>query len=160
MQNKRILTLAAMALVFISLLATMSCKTSGMAMTTRGQLFKINIYAPKNLPEGGEGNIDVELSNRGVNNVQDILADIELPPQLIILDQTSDRGINVVHDPGSPMYHFTVGNLQPGETSHIRFHVRTAFGTLTETGQISVTAWQRDLPGDKLFRKTVIGLQR
>ncbi len=160
MQNKRILTLAAMALVFISLLATMSCKSSGMAMTTRGQLFKINIYAPKNLPEGGEGNIDVELSNRGVNNVQDILADIELPPQLIILDQTSDRGINVVHDPGSPMYHFTVGNLQPGETSHIRFHVRTAFGTLTETGQISVTAWQRDLPGDKLFRKTVIDLQR
>jgi len=38
--------------------------------------------------------------------------------------------------------------------------VRTAFGTLSETGQISVTAWQRDLPGDKLFRKTTIGLQR
>ncbi|HMC21187.1 MAG TPA: hypothetical protein VKL19_05040 [Thermoanaerobaculia bacterium] len=160
MQNKRIFTLLAMAVMIFGLLAATSCKSSGMAMTSRGQLFKINIYTPKTLPEGGEGNIDVELSNRGVNNVQDILADVELPPQLIILDQTSDRGINVMHDQGSPIYHFTVGNLQPGETTHIRFHVRTAFGTLTETGQISVTAWQKDLPGDKLFRKTVIDLQR
>jgi hypothetical protein len=160
MIRTRTFTLAAMALMFAGLLATTSCKSSGMAMTSRGQLFKINIFAPKTLPEGGEGNIDVELSNRGVNNVQDILADIELPPQLIVLDQTSDRGINISHDPGSPVYHFTVGNLQPGDTSHIRFHVRTAFGTVTETGQISVTAWQKDLPGDKLFRKTVIDLQR
>ena len=160
MIRNRTFTLAAMALMFIGILATTSCKSSGMAMTSRGQLFKINIYAPKTLPEGGEGNIDIELSNRGVNNVQDILADVELPPQLIVLDQTSDRGINVMHDPGSPIYHFTVGNLQPGETSHIRFRARTAFGTLTETGQISITAWQKDLPGDKLFRKTVIDLQR
>ena len=98
MQNKRIFTLLAMAVMIFGLLAATSCKSSGMAMTSRGQLFKINIYTPKTLPEGGEGNIDVELSNRGVNNVQDILADVELPPQLIILDQTSDRGINVMHD--------------------------------------------------------------
>jgi len=160
MIRNRTFTLAAMALMFVGLLATTSCKSSGMAMTSRGQLFKINIYAPKTLPEGGEGNIDVELANRGVNNVRDILADVELPPQLIVLDQTSDRGISVSHNPGSPIYHFTLGNLQPGETAHIRFRARTAFGTLTETGQISVTAWQNDLPGDKLFRKTVIDLQR
>jgi Domain of unknown function DUF11 len=137
-----------------------SCKSSGMAMTSRGQLFKININAPSNLPEGGDGNIDVVLSNRGVNNVNDILADVELPPQLIVLDQTNDRGVTVSHNPGSAVYHFTLGSLNPGEDSTLRFHVRTAFGTLTQTGQISVTAWQRDLPGDKLFRKTVIGLQR
>jgi len=158
MRHNRILILAAVAVMAAGL--TTSCKTSGMAMTSRGQLFKININAPSNLPEGGEGNIDVVLSNRGVNNVRDILTEVELPPQLIVLDQTNDRGVTVSHDPGSSVYHFTLGSLNPAEDSTIRFHVRTAFGTLTQTGQISVTAWQRDLPGDKLFRKTVIGLQR
>ncbi|HEX9502472.1 MAG TPA: hypothetical protein VGA10_12545, partial [Thermoanaerobaculia bacterium] len=121
---------------------------------------KINIYAPDRLGEGGEGNIDVVLSNRGVNNVQDILTDVEIPPQVIVLDQTSDRGITAIHDPGSSVWHFSIGKLNPAEDSHIRFKVRTMFGTLSETGQISVTAWQKDLPGDKLFRKTIIGLQR
>jgi len=158
MRHNRILILAAVAVMAAGLMT--SCKTSGMAMTSRGQLFKININAPSNLPEGGEGNIDVVLSNRGVNNVRDILTEVELPPQLIVLDQTNDRGVTVSHDPGSSVYHFTLGSLNPAEDSTIRFHVRTAFGTLTQTGQISVTAWQRDLPGDKLFRKTVIGLQR
>jgi len=149
-----------MALLLAALFMTAGCKSSGMAMTSRGQLFKINIDAPQRLAEGAEGNIDVDLSNRGVNNVQNILADIEMPPQVYVLDQTSDRGITVMHDPGSSVYHFSLGNLQPGEDAHIRFKVRTAFGTLSETGQISVTAWQTDLPGDKLFRKTTIGLQR
>ena len=160
MRRNSILTFAAMSLVLAALFLTAACKSSGMAMTSRGQLFKINIIAPERLAEGAEGNIDVDLSNRGVNNVQDILANIELPPQVYVLDQTSDRGITTVHDPGSSVYHFSLGNLQPGEDAHIRFKVRTAFGTLNETGQISVTAWQKDLPGDKLFRKTTIGLQR
>jgi hypothetical protein len=158
MKRNRILILAAMAVMIAGL--TTSCKTSGMAMTSRGQLYKINIYAPKSLPEGAEGNIDVLLSNRGVNNVSNILTDVELPPQLIVLDQTNDRGVNVSHTPGSPMYHFTLGSLNPGEDSHIRFHVRTSFGTMTQTGEISVTSYQNDLPGDKLFRKTIIELQR
>jgi|SRR5581483_4982869 len=156
MRTNRLLTLAAMLLAMAGLSA---CKTSGMAMTSRGQLFKINIYAPKNLPEGGEGNVDVVLSNRGVNNVLNILTDVELPPQVTVLDQTQDRGVTVAHAAGTNVYHFTLSNLQPGEDSTIRFHVRTNFGTLSETGQISVTAYQGDLPGDKLFRKTVIGLQ-
>jgi len=148
-----------MATAFLLVVMT-SCKSSGMAVTTRGQLFKINIYAPDRLPEGGDGNLDVVLGNRGVNNVQDILVDVELPPQLIVLDQTNDRGINVSHDPGSPVYHFSIGKLNPAEDSHLRFHVRTAFGTMSQTGQVSVTAWQKDLPGDKLFQKTTIALQR
>ena len=117
MRRNSILTFAAMALVLAALLSTAACKTSGMAMTSRGQIFKINIDAPQRLAEGAEGNIDVDLSNRGVNNVQDILADIEMPPQVYVLDQTSDRGITVVHDPGSSVYHFSLGNLQPGEVA-------------------------------------------
>jgi hypothetical protein len=160
MRRNSILSFAALALVLAALFTTAACKSSGMAMTTRGQIFKINIYAPDRLAEGGEGNIDVVLSNRGVNNVQDILTDVEIPPQVMVLDQTSDRGITAIHDPGSTVWHFSIGKLNPAEDSHIRFKARTMFGTLSETGQISVTAWQKDLPGDKLFRKTTIALQR
>src|SRR6266850_7503299 len=109
MRRNSILTFTAMALVMAALFTTAACKSSGMAMTSRGQLFKINIYAPERLAEGAEGNIDVDLSNRGVNNVQDILADVEIPPQIIVLDQTSDRGITSMHDPGSSVYHFSLG---------------------------------------------------
>jgi hypothetical protein len=139
-------------------LFTYGCKTMGMAGTTRGQLFKININAPENLPEGATDNVDIVLSNRGVNNMRDILVDVELPPQLVVLDQTNDRGIDAVHVPGSNVYHFTIPRLNPAEDAHIRYRVRTTFGPATEA-VIAVTAWQKDLPNDKLFRKTVIKLR-
>jgi hypothetical protein len=160
MKANRILTASALILVAVALFATLGCKTSGMAMTSRGQLFKINIDHPKDLPDGGEDNLDISLSNRGVNNIQNILADVELPAQLVVLDETHDRGVTMSHDPGSNVYHYTLGNLQPGETSKIRFKVRTAFGTMSETGSVKVTGWQRDLPGDKLVETAVINLRR
>jgi len=143
----------------IALAALAGCKSSGMALTSRGQLFKINIIHPKDLPEAGEDNLDVVISSRGVRDVKDVLVDVELPPQLIVLDQTNERGVTVFHDPGSNVYHFTLGNVQPAESSTIRFHVRTAFGTLRETGSVKVTAWQRDLPGEKLIETAVIQLR-
>jgi hypothetical protein len=150
----------AFAIASIIILAALAgCKSSGMALTSRGQLFKINIVAPKDLPEAGEDNLDVIISNRGVRDVKDVLVDVELPPQLIVLDQTNERGVAVLHDPGSNVYHFTFGNVQPAESSTIRFRVRTAFGTQRETGSVNVTAWQHDLPGDKLFEKAVITLR-
>ncbi len=122
-------------------------------------MFKINIYAPSDLAEGGQDNIDVLLSNRGVNKLNDIFVDVELPPQLTVLDQTNDRGVTVTHDPGTNVFHFQVPHLNSLEDTHMRFKVQTRFGTLKETGNISVTAWQQDLPGDKLFRKTTIRLR-
>ena len=142
------------------ILATLGCKTSGMALTTRGQLLKINIQHPKDLPDAGEDNLDIEISNRGVNNVEDVLADVELPAQLVVLDQTADRGVNVMHDSGSNVYHFTMNKLQPGDTSHIRFHVRTAFGSAQQSDNVKVTAWQHNLPNSKLVRTALIKLWR
>lgn len=156
---KRYLSLTLMAILAIALLATVACKTSGMAVTSRGQFLKININHPAALPEGGEDNLDIVLSNRGVTDVKNVLVDVELPPQLMVLDQTADRGINAMHDPGSNVYHFTLGNVQPVEDAHLRFKVRTAFGTMRETGSVKVTAWQRDLPGDKLVETAVIKLR-
>jgi hypothetical protein len=159
MNKKRILTIAMMAILAVALMSTASCKSSGMAVTSRGQLLKINIDHPTDLPEAGEGNIDVVISNRGINSVQNVLVDIELPPQLVVLDQTNERGMNAMHDPGTNVYHFTMDNVQVGESSKIRFHVRTSFGTYRESGSVKATAWQKDLPGDKLVETAVIKLR-
>lgn len=158
--NRKTLSVALVALLAVALVATTACKSSGMAVTSRGQLLKININHPTDLPENGEDNLDIAISNRGVNNIQDVMVDVELPPQLIVLDQTTERGINVSHDPGTNVYHFTFGNIQPGESSELRFKVRTAFGTMRETGSVKVTAWQSGLPGDKLVETAVIKLRQ
>jgi hypothetical protein len=160
MKHKQLLSMAVIALVAAALVSTTACKSSGMAVTSRGQLLKLNIAHPTDLPENGVDNLDITISNRGVNNIQDVLLEVELPPQLVVLDQTNEKGINVMHTPGSNMYRFTFGNIQPTERSGIRFRVRTAFGTMTETGEVRATAWQSGLPGDKLIETAVIKLRQ
>ena len=158
MNRNKLLTLTIMAVLAVGLMVTAACKSSGMALTERGQLLKINIEHPKDLPESGEDNLDIVISNRGVNNVRNILVDVELPPQLVVIDQTNDRGIEVSRS-GSNVYHFVLGNVQPAEDSNIRFRVRSTFGTMRETGDVRVTAWQRDLPNDKLVETAAIKLR-
>jgi hypothetical protein len=159
MKSKRVLPIAALALMALFLIAA-GCKTSGMAVTSRGQLLKLDINHPKDLPERSEDNLDVVLGSRGVNSVRDILLDVELPPQLIVLDETHERGVTMTHDPGSNVYHYTFGNLQPAESSTIRYKVRTSFGTVSQSDSVKATAWQRDLPGDKLVETAVIKLRQ
>ena len=160
MRNRQALSIAAIALIAIGLLSMTACKSNGMAVTSRGQLLKLNIVHPDDLPDNGVDNLDVVISNRGVNNIQDVLLEVELPPQLVVLDQTNEKGINVLHTPGSNMYRFTFGKIQPAEDSTVRFRVRTAFGTMSETGDLKATAWQSGLPGDKLVETAVIKLRR
>lgn len=160
MKKKQLLSIAVVAIVALALISTTACKSSGMAVTSRGQLLKLHIVHPTDLPDEGVDNLDVNVSNRGVNNIRDILLEVELPPQLVVLDQTNERGVNVMNTPGTNMYRFTFGNVQPGETSTVRFRVRTAFGTFSETGSVKATAWQSDLPGDKLIETAVIKLRR
>jgi len=155
MKSSRTLMIGAVAV----LLAFTGCKTSGMAVTKHGQFLKINIQHPMDLPERGEGNLDIVLSNRGVRSVNDVLVDVELPPQLIVLDETHERGVTMTHDPGSTFFHYTLSKLQPAEDSTIHYRVRTSFGTMNESGSVKATAWQRDLPGDKLVETAVIKLR-
>ena len=160
MKRKQIWSVALVAIVALALISTTACKSSGMAVTSRGQFLKLKITNPADLPEAGVDNLDVTLTNAGVNNIQDILLEVELPPQLIVMDQTNDRGVNVMHTPGSNLYRFTFGNVQPAERSAVRFRVRTAFGTMRETGSVKATAWQEGLPGDKLVETAVIKLRQ
>jgi hypothetical protein len=157
--NRRHFSVALVAILALALLSTAACKSSGMAVTTRGQVLKLNIEHPTDLPENGVDNLDITISNVGINNVQDTLLEVELPPQLVVLDQTNDRGVDVMNTPGSNIYRFTFGNIQPAERSTVRFRVRTAFGTLRETGSVKATAWQSGLPGDKLIETAVIRLR-
>jgi hypothetical protein len=159
MKSKGILTIAALAVMSVVLIAAAGCKMSGMAVTSRGQLLKLNITHPKDLPERGEDNIDIVVGSRGVNSVRDILLDVEIPPQLIVEDETHERGVTMTQDPGSNVYHYTFGNLQPAEDSTIRYKVRTSFGTMAQSDSVKATAWQRDLPGDKLVETAVIKLR-
>ena len=159
MKRNQTWTIALVAIVALALISATACKSSGMAVTSRGQLLKLNIEHPEDLPEQGVDNLDVTLTNGGVNNIQDILLEVELPPQLIVMDQTNDRGVNVMHTPGTNMYRFTFGNIQPAERSSVRFRVRTAFGTMSETGSVKATAWQNNLPSDKLIETAVIKLR-
>ncbi len=159
MKKQRFITIAMLAVLAAAVLSTAACKSSGMAVTGRGQLLRLNLVHPTDLPEAGEDNLDVVLSNVGVNNVQNVLLDVELPPQLVVLDQTNERGVEVSRS-GPNTYSFTFGNIQPTENTTIRFRVRTAFGTMSETGSVKVTAWQKDLPGDKLVETAVIKLRR
>lgn len=160
MKSKRFLTIATVAFAAIALLALAGCKTNGMAVTSRGQLLKLNIVHPTDLPDRGEDNLDIEISNRGVNGMRDILVDVELPPQLIVLDETHERGVTMTHDPGSTVYHYTLGNLQAAESSTIRYKVRTSFGSMMQSDSVKATAWQRDLPGDKLVETALIKLRQ
>jgi hypothetical protein len=160
MRRRQLLSIAVMAVLVLALVSATACKSNGMAVTSRGQLLKLNIIHPTDLPEAGDDNLDVVISNRGVNNIQDVLLEVELPPQLVVLDQTNERGVNVLHTPGSNMYRFTFGNIQPAEDSTVRFRVRTAFGTMSETGSVKATAWQSGLPGDKLIETAVIKLRQ
>ena len=159
MKRNRVLLVVAVAIVALALISTTACKSSGMAVTSRGQVLKLNIAHPTDLPEQGVDNLDITISNAGINNVQDVLLEVELPPQLVVLDQTNDRGVDAMHTPGTNMYRFTFGNIQPAERSTVRFRVRTAFGTLSETGSVKATAWQSGLPGDKLIETAVIKMR-
>jgi Domain of unknown function DUF11 len=157
MRHKHTLLIALLAVALV--VSASACKTSGMAVTSRGQVLKINIEHPSDLPEQGVDNLDISVSNLGVNNIQDVLLEVELPPQLVVLDQTNDRGVNVIHSPGSNLYRFTFSNIQAGERTTVRFRVRTTFGNMRETASINATAWQDSLPGDKLVETAVIKLR-
>jgi hypothetical protein len=65
----------------------------------------------------------------------------------------------MTHDPGSTVYHYTLSNVQPAESSTIRYKVRTSFGSMAQSDSVKATAWQRDLPGDKLVETALIKLR-
>lgn len=163
MRQNRVFAVSMLVAAVLSMSTLTSCKSSGMAVTSKGQLLKIDIKGVDDLPDGGTQELVVGIANRGVNNILNVFVDVEIPGELIVVSEVHERGMEAASDRGANgdrVYHYTIGNLQPTETSVARFAVRTAFGTMDRTGDIKVTAWQSDLPGDKLVETRQIKLRR
>ena len=163
MKQRRFSALFLAVLVVFSSFLLASCKSSGMAVTAKGQFLKIDIQGADDLPEGGTDEMVVSIANRGVNNVLNLYVDVEIPGEITVQSEVHEKGMETATDrgpSGDRVYHYTIGNLQPGETSVARFAVRTAFGTMDRTGDVKVTAWQSDLPGNKLVETKHIKLRR
>ena len=58
------------------------------------------------------------------------------------------------------MFVYRSSNIQAMSTDTVRYHVRAAFGAMEKTGDIRVTAWSDDLPGEKLVETKLIKLRR
>lgn len=154
-----------LAVVLFALLFTVAlsaCKSSGMAVTERGQLLKINIDTPTDLSEGETKEVTVEIGSRGVNRVKNVVFEVELPSELVVLTEVHGNGITLaerIGENGNRVFQYSAGDLNPGETSTARFHVRAAFGTRTQSGDIRVTAYSNDVPGDKLVETKYVKLR-
>ena len=150
---------AALALV----LGSAACKSSGVAVTERGQVMKINIEGADELADGATDDLKVEVANRGANNLADVEFTVEIPNELVVLEENHGEGMEVMEmrtASGMKLYHYRVGDIGATEESTATFKVRTAFGTMDRTGDIKVTAWQRDVVGDKLVETRMIKLRR
>lgn len=157
----RTLNLALTGLLALGL--TAGCKSSGVAVTERGQVMTINIDSPGDLPDNGTGELKVKVANRGVNNLGNVEFTVEIPNELVVVNEERGQGMEllVMETPtGKRLYHYMVGNIEVGQSSTVRYQVRTNFGTLQRSSDVVVTAWQKDLPGDRLVESKYIRLRR
>jgi len=159
LKSNRVIGLLTIAL-FMGALA--GCKSSGMAITKRGQLMKISLEAPKQLSEGEPADIKATVRNAGVAGLSDVEIDIEIPSQLTVVKESHGNGMNLMESTGgegSRMFTYRVGNIEAGQDSTVKFIVQGAFGSYKQSGNIRVTAWQSNLPGDKLVETKFIKLR-
>lgn len=148
-------------IALVPLMITGACKSSGVAVTDNAQIMKINVEVPDSLPENGEGTIRVEVANRGVNNLHDVEFEVEIPAQLIILEEKHGDGMRMWETRatnGNRVFHYTVGDIGATQESEVTYRVRTSFGTMKQSGDVKVTAWQKDLPGERLIESRYIRL--
>lgn len=149
--------------LFAILISTVACKHSGVAVTDKGQVMQIDIEGADDLPDNYTDTLLVSVQNRGANNLSDVEFTVEIPSELIVLEETHGDGMEVMEmqtASGTKLYHYRVGDIGVTEESEAKFRVTTRFGSLDRTGDIKVTAWQKDVHGDKLVETKLIKLRR
>lgn len=161
---KRSIHLALVATAIVALAGLGACKHSGVAVAKGGQVIALDIHAPSQLAESAETQaLEVRIANRGVNKLSDLEFTVEMPTELVVLSQTQSPGVTWterVTAGGTKHYHYTVNEVAAGSRARATYHVRTAFGTRDQTGDIKVTAWSSQLPGDRLIETKFIRLAR
>ncbi len=155
----------ALALVgALALAGTAACKHSGVAVSSSGQVVSIDIQAPEHLADSTETKeLKIDIANRGVNKLSQFGFDVEMPNELVVLSQTQSPGVTWterVTGAGTKLYHYEVNEIAVGSRAEVSYHVRAAFGTLERTGDIRVTAYSDELPGDKLVETKFIRLSK
>lgn len=153
----------ALALTLVVLVSFGACKSSGVAVTGDGRVLSIDIGVPTDLSEGDTEELKVEIRNRGINRVKDVVFEVELPNELIVLSTVpaSDlQASEMMTSTGTKRFIYRAGDVSAQSATHVRYHVRAAFGSLDRTGDIKVTAWSDDLPGDRLVEHKNIRLRR
>lgn len=151
------------AVAALVLLPAAACKSSGVAVTEKGQIINIDIDVPQDLTEGQTEELEVRVKNRGVNTLQDAIFEVELPRELVVLSTVPGRGINVserIDDDGDKIFVYDADDIEPLNDAVVRYHVRAAFNGLDRSGDIKVTAWAESLPGDRLIETKFVKLRR
>lgn len=161
--KRNALTSFSVMLVALSFtLAFTACKSSGMGVTERGQLLKINIDSPTDLTEGDTKEVTIAVSSRGVNRIGSVVVEVEMPSELVVITEVHGDGMALaerIGENGTRVFQYSVGDLNPGETSTARYHVRAAFGARPQSGDIRVTAYSTDTPGNKLVETKYVKLR-
>jgi hypothetical protein len=159
---KRSLLFVALAIALTGVLFAGACKHSGQAVTSRGQILSITIEGVRSLAEGESGIIDINLTNPGPTNIGALEFTVEIPHELTVINEDRPRGVDVITGgtPEARIYHYRSSRLAPLSSTTVRYTVRAGFGSLDRTGDVKVTAWQENLPGDRLIETRAIELKR
>ena len=145
------------------LMGLVACKSSGVAVTSEGQVIHVDINVPEDLSEGETKELAISVGNRGVSAMTNVVFEVEMPAELVVLSAVPDEGLNgteMTSPSGNKMFVYRSSNIQAMSTDTVRYHVRAAFGAMEKTGDIRVTAWSDDLPGEKLVETKLIKLRR
>jgi hypothetical protein len=138
-----------------------ACKSSGVAVSERGQVMKIDINVPTDLTEGGTEEMVVRVANRGINELSNVFFEVEVPSELVVLSEVPSDGVQRLSSMGNNrISQYRAGDIEAATSAEVKYHVRAAFGSLDRTGDIKVTAWSEDLPGDRLVETKYVKLRR
>lgn len=138
------------------------CKSSGVAVSAQGHVMEMDINVPTDLSAGEAKELTVRIANMGINKIDDVIFEVEMPNELIVLSQVPGRGITMTErfsSTGTKIFQYRAGDIEVGTSSQVKFHVQAASGALPSTGAIKVTAWSDDLPENRLIETKEIKLR-
>ena len=161
---KRTINLSLALVAALAIAGLTGCKHSGVAVAKGGQVINIDIDAPTRLAESAETqSLEIKIGNVGVSKLSRLEFTVEMPNELVVISQTQSPGVTWTTRASSgnqKIYHYTVDEVSVGSRARVTYHVRTAFGSRERTGDIKVTAWSDQLPGDRLIETKFIELAR
>src|SRR5688500_9127284 len=82
--------------LFAVLLSAGACKHSGIAVTDRAQIMQIDIDGADDLPENYTDEFTVSVQNRGANNLSNVEFTVEIPNELIVVEESHGDGMDVM----------------------------------------------------------------